>query len=243
MTKSRVALLIAVVLLFNTALDLCATYLLAKTPAGQALLRDFLVNQSQKSFAVLSPALGPSTPSIPPGVLPVPESYATRDYFDAINNVLQDIFAINATNARLGPLLDILNRQTLSCSYVGFYEAMGQAHQLANKNQTLVSQLTFHLSALASANIQTKDAITKADTLALIATGATFTASLQEYASASNGLLIGDTPTSAQISEFQSKVNSATGASQSFANALKPLLQRIIEGSQSVINASSAPAR
>jgi len=243
MTKSRVALLIAVVLLFNTALDLGASYLLAKTPAGQALLRDFLVNQSQKSFAVLSPALGTSTPSIPPGVLPVPESYATRDYFDAINNVLQDIFAINATNARLGPLLDILNRQTLSCSYVGFYEAMGQAHQLANKNQTLVSQLTFHLSALASANIQTKDAITKADTLALIATGATFTASLQEYASASNGLLIGDTPTSAQISEFQSKVNSATGASQSFANALKPLLQRIIEGSQAVINSSSTTTR
>ena len=50
MTKSRVALLIAVVLLFNTALDLGASYLLAKTPAGQALLRDFLVNQSQKSF-------------------------------------------------------------------------------------------------------------------------------------------------------------------------------------------------
>ena len=243
MTKSRVALLIAVVLLFNTALDLGVSYLLAKTPAGQALLRDFLVNQSQKSFAVLSPALGTSTPSIPPGVLPVPENYATRDYFDAINNVLQDIFAINATNAQLGPLLDILNRQTLSCSYIGFYEAMGQAHQLANKNQTLVSQLAFHLSALASANVQTKDAITKADTLALVAAGSAFTASLQEYASAANGLLIGDTPTSAQIAEFQSKVNAATGASQSFANALKPLLQHIIDGSQAVINSSSAPAR
>ena len=243
MTKSRVALLIAVVLLFNTALDLGASYLLAKTPAGQALLRDFLVNQAQKSFVVLSPALGTSTPSTPPGLLPVPESYATRDYFDAINNVLQDIFAINVTNAQLGPLLDMLNRQTLSCSYVGFYENMGRAHQLANKNQTLVSQLTFHLSALASANVQTKDAITQADTLALIATGAVFTSSLQEYASASNGLLIGDTPTSAQIAEFQSKVNSATGASQSFANALKPLLQHIIDGSQAVINSSSAPAR
>src|SRR3989344_2662063 len=243
MTKSRVALLIAVVLLFNTALDLGASYLLAKTPAGQALLRDFLVNQAQKSFVVLSPALGTSTPSTPPGLLPVPESYATRDYFDAINNVLQDIFAINVTNAQLGPLLDMLNRQTLSCSYVGFYENMGRAHQLANKNQTLVSQLTFHLSALASANVQTKDAITKADNLALIATGAVFTSSLQEYASASNGLIIGDTPTRAQRAAPHSNENSATGASQSFANALKPLLQHIIDGSQAVINSSSAPAR
>ena len=243
MSTLRTLLFILLGIAFGTTLAVVGAYFFAKTPAGQALLRDFLINQSQKSFAVLSTALGTSTPSTPPGVLPVPESYATRDYFDAINNVLQDIFAINTTNARLGPLLDILNRQTLSCSYVGFYEAMGQAHQLANKNQTLVSQLTFHLSALASANVQTKDAITKADTLALIATGATFTASLQEYASASNGLLIGDTPTSAQISEFQSKVNSATGASQSFANALKPLLQRIIEGSQAVINSSSTTTR
>jgi len=243
MSTLRTLLFILLGIAFGTTLAVVGAYFFAKTTGVQALMRDFLVNQGQKSFVVLSPALGTSTPSTPPGVLPVPESYATHDYFDAINNVLQDIFAISATNEQLGPLLDMLNRQTLSCSYVGFYENMGLAHQLANKNQTLVSQLTFHLSALASANVQTKDAITKADTLALVAAGASFTDSLQEYASAANGLLIGDTPTSEQMAGFQSKVNAATGASQSFANALKPLLQRIIEGSQAVINASSTTTR
>ena len=119
---------------------------------------------------------------------------------------------------------------------------MNEAHQLADKNQTLISQLGFHLSALAAANTQTKDAITKTDTQALVTAGTALTGSLQAYAAAVNGLLAGDTPTSAQIAEFQSLVNVATGASQSFANALQPLLEHIVAADQQ-LSATSTPAQ
>ena len=240
MTILRPLLFILLGLAISTVIDASALYYAGKTPQGRAFIRDFLVSQNQAG--VITQVSAAST--TPPGILPVPQAYATQEYFVAINNVIQDLFAINTTNERLGPLLDTLNRQTLSCSYAGFYEAMGQAHQLANKNQTLTSQLAFHLTELATANVQTKDIVTKAGTQALVTAGTAFTASLQAYASAANGLLAGDTPTSAQIADFQSKVNAATGASQSFADAFKPLLQRIIDANRAAIEAaSSTPVR
>ena len=238
MTIMRPLLFILLGLAISTVIDAGALYYAGKTPQGRAFIRDFLVSQNQAG--VITQVSAAST--TPPGILPVPQAYATQEYFVAINNVIQDLFAINTTNERLGPLLDTLNRQTLSCSYAGFYEAMGQAHQLANKNQTLTSQLAFHLTELATANVQTKDIVTKAGTQALVAAGGAFTASLQAYASAANGLL-GDTPTSVQIADFQSKVNVATGASQSFADAFKPLLQRIIDANQAAIDAASTTTR
>ena len=167
MSKPRVALLILIVLLLSTALDLGGTYVIAKTPSGQAMLRDFLVMQSKATLAAQRAAATSTAvvaTSTQPGILPIPKTYATQDYFVAINNILQDLFALNAVNTQMGSVMDTLNQQTLSCSFGGFYEAMGQAHQLADKSQMLVSQLTFHLTALAAANTQTKDAITKADT-------------------------------------------------------------------------------
>jgi len=230
MTILRPLLFILLGLAISTVIDAGALYYAGKTPQGRAFIRDFLVSQNQAG--VITQVSAAST--TPPGILPVPQAYATQEYFVAINNVIQDLFAINTTNERLGPLLDTLNRQTLSCSYAGFYEAMGQAHQLANKNQTLTSQLAFHLTELATANVQTKDIVTKAGTQALVTAGT---------ASAANGLLAGDTPTSAQIADFQSKVNVATGASQSFADAFKPLLQRIIDANQAAIDAASTTTR
>jgi len=245
MTIMRPLLFILLGLAISTVIDAGALYYAGKTPQGRAFIRDFLVAQSKKSISTPAGASALTAASTtPPGILPIPQAYATREYFLAINNVIQDLFAINATNERLGPLLDVLNQQTLSCSYAGFYEAMGQAHRLANKNQTLASQLAFHLTELATANVQTKDVVTKANTQALVVAGTAFTASLQTYASAANGLLAGDTPTSAQIADFQSKVNAATGASQSFADAFKPLLQRIIDANRAAIEAaSSTPVR
>ena len=227
----------------GAALALGAGYFFAKGSIGQALLRNFLVAQTKTGSVAPVPEASSgatSTPSSPPHVLFVPKTYATQEYFVAINSVLQDLFAINAVNAQLGPLLNSLNEQTLSCTFVDFYESMGRAHQLAGKNQVLVSQLAMHLTALAAANTNTADAITKAGTQALAASGNALTVSLQTYVSAINGLLIGDTPTAAQIADFQLKVSAATGASQSFADALKPLLTHITQGVQAV--ASSTPA-
>ena len=244
MSILRTPLFILLGVVCGAALATGGAYIFAQSYSGQAILRDFLVAQSKTMLAAQAPvAVATSTPSTPPGILPIPEKYATVDYFNAINNVLQDVFALNAVSAQMGPLLDTLNRQTLSCSYVGFYENMGRAHQLSNKNQTLISQLGVHLSALAAANVQTKDIVTKANTQALVAAGGAFTASLQAYASAANGLLAGDTPTSAQIADFQSKVNAATGASQVFADALKPLMEHILEGVQAAIDAASTTTR
>jgi hypothetical protein len=241
-TRSLLYILLGVVV--GAAVALVGAYFFAKGASGQVILRDFLVGQSKpvvETQAVVTKPTSSAASSTAPTVLLVPKTYATQDYFLAINNVLQDLYAINTTNTQLGPLLETLNRQTLSCSYIGFYEAMGQAHQLANKNQTLVSQLSFHLTALAAANTQTKDAVTKANTQALVAAGTSFLTALQGYASAANGLLAGDTPTSAQIADFQSKVNSVAGSSQAFATALKPLLSHIVDADKAV--ASSTPVK
>lgn len=243
MSFFRSVLLIIASLLVGAVLVAVGAYWYARTASGQGLLRNFLVSQNKLVPTDLA-ASASSTPLSPPNPLLIPESYATRDYFDAINNVLQDLYSINATNAQFGPVLDTLNRQTLSCSYVGFYETMGRAHQLSNKNQTLIAQLSVHLSALATANVQTKDAVTKAQTQSLIVSGTAFTSALQQYASAANALLTGDTPTNEQIVEFRSFVAAATNASQTFADALKPLMTHIFEGVQAAVKAaSSTPAR
>lgn len=245
MDRLRPFLFMFIGIALGVILALGAAYAFAKNAAGQAMLRDFLVAQNKAALAA-QPAFAPqAASSTPPATLPVPAAYATEEYFVAINSVIQDLYALNTVNLQLGPLLDQLNRQTLSCSYAGFYELMGQAHKLANKNQTLVSQLGFHLSALATANAKSKDIITKAGTQALVTEGSAFTAALQEYAALLNQLLIGDTPTAEQVSGFQAQVNAVAGASQKFADELKPLLQHIADGDRAIINAaaSSTPAR
>jgi len=172
--------------------------------------------------------------------LPVPESYASYDYFISINNVINDIGLINNVNVMLGPVLVQLNQKTLSCTYNSFYDLMNQARTLANQNQALAAQFIVHINALTAANTQTKDVITKVDTQALVAAGQSLGTALQTYATGVQNILYGDMPTSAQVAELESQVNSAMGASQSFADALKPLIKHIGEGAQAVIDAAVA---
>mgnify|MGYP001560190942 CR=1 FL=1 len=240
MSRLHSILLIVLSLVAGFALDAGVTYYAATTPKGQALLRDFLVAQTQKNAAALPPLVASSTMVYTQRTLPVPESYTSYDYFIAINNVINDIGLINNVNVTLGPVLVQLNQKTLSCTYNGFYDLMNQARTLANQNQAMAAQFLIHINTLATANAQTKDAITKVDTLALVAAGQTLGAALQNYATGVQNILYGDTPTSAQVAELESQVNAAMGASQSFADSLKPLIKHIGDGAQAVIDAAAA---
>ncbi len=214
---------------FLTALALGAAveYWFATTPAGQALLRNFLIVQTQKQAVISDTDTTIPTPVYKTGTLPIPESYATTEYFLAINNVIADIALINNASIELGPLLERLNLQTLSCSFNGFYDLMGQARAVANRNQALASQFLMHISSLSSANVKTMDAITKSQTQSLVVTGQTLGEALQTYVTNIQTLLYGDTPTSAELAEFEVKMTSVVAASQTFADALTPLLQHI----------------
>jgi len=209
------------------ALGAAAEYWFASTPAGQALLRDFLVSQTQKQANADIADIASSTLVYKTGTLPIPESYATTEYFLAINNVIADIALINNASIELAPVLERLNLQTLSCSFNGFYDLMGQARAVANRNQALASQFLMHISSLSSANVKTMDAITKSQTQALVTAGQTLGAALQTYVTNIQTLLYGDTPTSAELAEFEAKMTSVVEASQVFADALTPLLQHI----------------
>jgi hypothetical protein len=240
----RTTLLVLLSVIIGFAIAAGAIYVLALTPGGQGLMRDFLVIQTAKREAALPTATASSTPVYKTGILPIPESYATTDYFTAINNVLSDIALVNNANMALAPLLTKLDAKTISCSYDGFYDLMGQARALSNQNQALAAQFIIHMTALAAANTETKDAITKSDTQTLITAGQALGSALQTYATSVQNILYGNTPTTAQIAEVQSQVNTAQGDAQTFADALKPLLQRIIAGDQAVIDAaSSTPAK
>ncbi len=244
MTWLRPTLLVLLSVIAGFVLDAAVSYWFATTQSGQAIVRDFLVAQTKKDVTANMATVASSTPVYKTGILPIPASYANTDYFTAINNVLSDIALVNNANVALAPLLLQLNQKTLSCSYQGFYDLMGQARASANQNQALAAQLTIHINALAAANTATKDTITRSQTQTFVATGQTLGTALQAYATDVQNILYGDTPTSAQIAEFQSQINTVKGASQTFADALKPLLQHIIEGDQAVIQAaSSTPAK
>ena len=101
MTILRPLLFILLGLAISTVIDAGALYYAGKTPQGRAFIRDFLVSQNQAG--VITQVSAAST--TPPGILPVPQAYATQEYFVAINNVIQDLFAINTTKERAEPLV------------------------------------------------------------------------------------------------------------------------------------------
>ena len=121
MATLRSLVYIVIGIIVGAVIALGGVYIFAKGASGQVLLRDFLIAQNKTLPAAQGPAAtstSAAASSTPPRILLVPKSFATEDYFTAINNVIQDVFAINAANAQLGPLLDTLERQTLSCTYL-----------------------------------------------------------------------------------------------------------------------------
>jgi hypothetical protein len=231
--------LVLITFVVGAVLDFGTAYVAGTTPQGQMFLRDFLVAQEQKAAAAEPAATSSAQMLYPQRLLPVPQSYANYAYFIAINNVVADIALINNANVELGPVLVTLDQKTLSCSYDGFYDLMDNARTLANKNQALAAQFVMHLNDLAAANTQTTDAITKSETAAAVSAGQALGASLAQYATTVQNILYGDTPTSAQIAALQSQANAVQGASQTFADALKPLVAHIGDADQALIKAAA----
>ncbi|MDE2071304.1 MAG: hypothetical protein KGI70_01050 [Patescibacteria group bacterium] len=226
------------VFVLSTALDAGVLYWAGTTPQGQRMLRDFLVAHYQ---APQAPASIPQATSSQQAYFPIPKEDATEDYYLAFNNVLRDTYQLNDVNTQLGPVLDQLNQLTLSCRYTDFYDLITEARQLANRNSTLAAQFNLHISALGEANVKTSDALIKSTTNSTVTAGQALGGALTTYAAAIQDLLYGDTPTSAQLSDIQNKVAALEGASQNFADALKPLLQRIGDEIKR-LTATSTPA-
>lgn len=225
-------------------------YTYAGTANGQGLLRDFMVAQAQQAaqqppqgssnqsaLSATSTAIAVAATSSP--IVLIPKTYASQDYFLALNEIVSDITAINQNNVALGPVLEQLNALSLSCSYQNFYDLMTQARALADKNQVLTAQFGQHLIALNAANMATADAVLKSDTFALITPGQAFGQQMQTYASAVQSLLYGGTPTSAQLTTFQNTVAQTADASQAFAAVLTPLLNYIVTVDQQLSNTST----
>lgn len=233
------------VLIAGLAADTGAEYYFATTPMGQGILRDFLVSQVQKQAAEFDAAAASSSVKYyKNGVLPVPVAWVTDDYFDAINNVLSDTTLLNNASVELNPLLDKLNLKSLSCSFDGFFDLMSQARASANHNQALAAQFVTHLQSLSAANAKTQDAVTKTQTQKSTETGLVLASKLKAFDDKVQALLYGDTPTSADLTELQQRIADALAASQSFADAFGPLVQRIVEEDLRLTAvASSTPAR
>lgn len=230
-------------LLIGFAADAGATYWFATTPQGQKVIRDFLVKQTtlaaqREGVATPEVSLASSTPP----TLPVPKTYASESYYLAVNNVLRDIFEIDKVNNELGPILEKLNTATITCTFERFYDLMGAARALANRNDALVAQFGVHLNSLQSANTATTDALTKTQTNTLVESGRTLHGALKTYAQALQELLYGGTPTSAQIEDFQQKVIATTGASQNFSDSFKPLFEHMLQELKRIV-ATSTPER
>ena len=131
----------------------------------------------------------------------------------------------------------------LTYTFDGYYELMGQARQSSNLNQALVAQLAVHLSGLATANVLTKDAITKLGTQTVVTTGQSFTSMFDTYNSSIQTFLYGDAPTQSQIDDMGQKQENVLNASQAFADALKALLEHILaEDLRISAAASTTPA-
>ncbi len=224
-------------------LEIGVGYWFVTSSTGQGIMRDFLVSQIGKRIAAEPAITAPPAPLYQKTTLPIPERYATYDYFIAINNVIADIALINNANLELGPALDDLNTKTLACSFNGLYDLMGRARVLANRNQALAAQFLMHINSLAAANAKTSDAVTKSQTQTLVSAGQILGESLQAYGTGVQTLLYGDTPRSDDIAKFQAQVAATIDASQVFADALKPLLAHIGKEIDRLSAASSTPAR
>ena len=226
-TWRAIGLALAVILVSLVA-ELGGEYWFATTPTGQGILRNFLASQAQKDAAQYDTTEVSSTPIYKTGVLPVPSAWVTTDYFTAVNNVINDIALLNNANIEINSLLNKLSIKMLTYTFDGYYELMGQARQSSNLNQALVAQLAVHLSDLATANVLTKDAITKLGTQTAVTTGQSFTSMFDTYNSSIQTFLYGDAPTQSQIDDMGQKQENVLNASQAFADALKPLLEHIL---------------
>ncbi len=216
-------------------------YVFVHSAPGLSFIRDLLVAQATRQYA--GTTLASSSLLYQKSALPIPQSYADYDYFLAINNVINDVALVNNANIELGPVLEQLNEKTLSCNFEGFYDLMGTARSLSNKNLALSTQFAVHLSALASANARAKDALLKSQTQDAVAAGQSLTEALEAYGSEVQSLLFGSTPTSGQLTELSTKVAAASAASQNFGSAFKPLLERILSEDKRLSSATSTPIR
>lgn len=233
--------LILVGVIVGAIAALAGGYYVLASPVGESLIRNYFVPRPEvaapeqntpapSSVATSSPQTNASST-----VVLVPKAYANEAYYVAINRVVDDINKLNAVNVSLAPVLDVLNTQSLSCDFRGFYDHMTTARDLVDQDQTLTAQFASDLSDFSTANAATTDATTKTYTADAVSAGQALQQRLQTYTSTLSQILIGDVPTSAQTTELTNEVTATHDASQLFSTKMQVLLEHFGEAVQNAI--------
>src|SRR3989344_9331711 len=212
-------------LVAGAALMVAGTYFALRSTAFQSWIRNYFVSvsiqqssqiasttpptQSLQSFAVASTTVG------------VPKSYASKEYYIAINELFFDYTNMLSVGAQIAPLFVKLNSQTAGGNYAGVIDLAIQIKILINKEKEITTSFGQHLVALSVANTATTDAITKSLTQDLISSGNVFRTGLPAYFDALDGIFSGTTPSSDEIARVTSLTQNTTDNLLAFKSKLQ----------------------
>ncbi|MEK7109223.1 MAG: hypothetical protein AAB919_02195 [Patescibacteria group bacterium] len=233
-TGWRTFLIFLIGLVAGLGASVLLVFYLFRSDAGQALVRSYMITEEKwpDVTALVEQSIGTTSPSAAmralnvPIVIAVPKAYATQEYGAALNGAVNDLQAIASSTNELGPLLVQLNNQSLGGDFTGFFDLVVKAKILVAGQQTTSARLSQHLTALAAANQQTSDAITKSLTQALLQSGQIVPPALNEYLATLDQVLSGSVPSAALIQDIGAKAKTFSGTLAAFGSDLQKLLSR-----------------
>jgi len=210
-------------------LGIPAFVLFLRTDAGASVVRSYVVNVpkwpdiaaqgvTQADIDRLSSASSTE--------VQVPAVYATQEYHAALNASLQDIASIGSSYTRLVSLLGEINEKSLKGDFSGFFDLVVEAKTELLAQRQSNTDLLRDISDLASANQNTKDAVTKSQTAQLVTAGTALSTAVRANIEAIDAVLEGSVPTTAQIDAMNSTALEAKTALEAFFTALQPIKER-----------------